>query len=263
MRPELVTAYLTRIGADRPARPDAGSLRDLQVRHAMTVPFENLDVHLGEPVVLDADALVDKVVTRRRGGFCYELNAAFGHLLAALGFPVSLHGAAVYAEDGVAGPPLAHMALRVDLEEPWLVDVGFGRGFALHPLRLDARGDQPDREGVFRLVELDDGDVLVTCDGVPKYRLESRARPLTDFEPTCWWTQTSSRSRFTQSLVCSILTEDGRTTLSGRHLVRTVDGRREQRTLTGDAEILDAYATHFGIALDQVPDQRYGTSVSW
>ena len=121
-----VRAYLDRIGAQRPARPDATALRELHRRHLLTVPFENLSVHLGEPVVLDPEALVDKVVTARRGGFCYELNGAFAALLTALGYPVTLLAGRVFGENGL-GAPFDHLALRVDAGGPWLVDVGFGR----------------------------------------------------------------------------------------------------------------------------------------
>jgi N-hydroxyarylamine O-acetyltransferase len=93
----------------------------------------------------------------------------------------------------------------------------------------------------------------VLRDGEPQYRVEPRARALADFEPTCWWHRTSPKSTFTRSLVCSRLTGGGRVTLSGRTLVETVGGDRRERTLATDAEVLDAYRTHFGIVLDQVP----------
>lgn len=255
MTPEAVAGYLDRIGADRPAQLDAEALRDLHVRHQRSVPFENLSIHLGEPVILDEAALVDKIVARRRGGFCYELNGAFAALLSALGFEVSLLGASTFA-DGLALAPLVHMAVRVDLPDgPWLADVGFGRGFAYHPLRLDDRSDQLDREGTFRLSETDSGDLLLTCDGAPKYRLETRPRLLTEFEPTCWWTQTSPRSRFTGSLVCSLVTGDGRLTLSGNELARTRDGVRHEETLADEA-VLPAYRELFGITLEKAPRVR-------
>ncbi|MGH3164340.1 MAG: arylamine N-acetyltransferase, partial [Trebonia sp.] len=69
-----VDDYLARIGIARPVSADLQALRDLQMAHLLTVPFENLSIHLGEPIVLDQAALVDKVVRMRRGGFCYELN---------------------------------------------------------------------------------------------------------------------------------------------------------------------------------------------
>ena len=246
-------AYLARIGAARPARADAAALRELQLRHLLAVPFENLSIHLGEPIVLEPAALLDKLVRRRRGGFCYELNGAFADLLSTLGFGVTLLAARVFGEGG-PGPPFDHLALRVEVDGdgPWLADVGFGR-HSSYPLRLDSREEQADPGGTFRIAETADGDLDVIRDGQPQYRLEPRPRSLADFEPTCWWQQTSPRSHFTRSLVCSLLTGDGRITLSDRTLIRTAGDRREERTLTGDAEALDAYRTWFGIVLDRLP----------
>jgi N-hydroxyarylamine O-acetyltransferase len=246
-------AYLARIGAARPARTDAAALRELQLRHLLAVPFENLSIHLGEPIVLEPAALLDKLVRRRRGGFCYELNGAFADLLSTLGFGVTLLAARVFGQAG-PGPPFDHLALRVEVDGdgPWLADVGFGR-HSSYPLRLDSREEQADPGGTFRIAETADGDLDVLRDGQPQYRLEPRPRSLADFEPTCWWQQTSPRSHFTRSLVCSLLTGDGRVTLSDRTLIRTAGDRREERTLTGDAEALDAYRTWFGIVLDRLP----------
>jgi N-hydroxyarylamine O-acetyltransferase len=254
MNSEQVDAYLARIGAARPGRADAGTLRELQLRHLLAVPFENLSIHLGEPIVLDEAALLDKIVRRRRGGFCYELNGAFAALLSALGYEVTLLAARVYG-DGALGPPFDHLALRVDAPDPWLADVGFGR-LSRHPLRLDdGGGSQLDPDAIFQLVRLsrEHGDIDVTRDGEPQYRLEMRPRALADFAPTCWWQQTSPDSHFTRSLVCSRLTERGRVTLSDRRLVETIDGRRAERELAGDAELLSAYRDRFGIELDRLP----------
>lgn len=247
-----VDAYLARIGAERPVRPDDEALRELHLRHLLTVPFENLGIHLGEDLVLDEDALVAKVVDRRRGGFCYELNGAFATLLRALGFEVELLAARVIGDEGL-GVPYDHMALRVG---PWLADVGFG-SHAHFPLRLDERGDQDDPGGVFRVAETPEGaegDIDVIKDGKPEYRLETRARALRDFEIGCWWHRTSPKSHFTRSLVCSMLTGFGRITLTGRTLIRTVNGERKERELGTDAEVLDAYRTWFGVDLDRVPE---------
>jgi N-hydroxyarylamine O-acetyltransferase len=262
-----VDAYLARIGAARPARADAAALRELQLRHLLSVPFENLSIHLGEPIVLDEEALVDKVVRRRRGGFCYELNGAFGALLSALGYSVALLNARAFTPEGL-GPPYDHLALRVDVGDDlggggdrggggvWLADVGFGR-FSNLPLRLDAgEAEQPDPAGVFRIVGRPDGDLDVVLNGEPQYRLDPRPRALGDFEATCWWHRTSPKSRFTRSLVCSLLTETGRVTLSDRTFVRTTGAEREERVLTDDADVLAAYRTHFGITLDRVPSVR-------
>src|SRR5215210_475819 len=96
-----VDRYLDRIGANRPMRADADALAELQLRHLRSVPFENLSIHLGEPIVLQEAALVDKLVERRRGGFCYELNGAFAALLSAFGYRVTLLAASVHTRDGL------------------------------------------------------------------------------------------------------------------------------------------------------------------
>ena len=257
--PPPLAAYLARIGAAHPHRADPATLRELQLRHLLTVPFENLSIHLDESILLDPEALVDKVVRRRRGGFCYELNGAFATLLAALGFPVTLLAARVVGAHGL-GPPFDHLALRVDLDSSgsWLVDVGFGR-HSHYPLRLDTRADQPDPGGTFRLADTAHGDLDVIRDGQPQYRVEARPRTLADFEPTCWWHQTSPRSHFTHGPICSRLTQTGRVTLSDRTLVQTTGDRRQERTLADDAEVLAAYRTWFGIILERVPTRPAAT----
>lgn len=96
-----VDAYLARIGASSRPRAGAATLRDLQRRHLQTTPFENLSIHLGERVSLSVGDLFDKIVVRRRGGFCYELNGLFASLLTALGFEVTMLGGGVYGPRGL------------------------------------------------------------------------------------------------------------------------------------------------------------------
>lgn len=245
--------YLARIGVARPARSDLEALRTLCSAHLATTPFENLSIHLGEPIVLSANALFDKIVTRRRGGFCYELNGAFAALLTSLGYRVDLLSARVFG-GGRFGPPFDHMTLRIDLGTPWLVDVGFGR-FADAPLRLDMRGDQIDRVGTFRVQPAPGGvgDLDVDLDGEPQYRIDPRPYDLDDFTPTCWWQRTSPDSHFTRTMTCSLPTAAGRVTLSDDRLIITTGSERVERTLGSDAEVLDAYRTYFGVVLDQRP----------
>jgi N-hydroxyarylamine O-acetyltransferase len=93
-------AYLKRINYSGPLEPSAETLRRLQVAHLKTVPFENLSIHAGEPIVLEENALFTKIVERRRGGFCYEANGLFAALLRALGFEVAMLAAGVAKADG-------------------------------------------------------------------------------------------------------------------------------------------------------------------
>lgn len=254
-----VAAYLERIGAPAHQQPDAAYLRNLHQLHLYAVPFENLSIHLGERVSLQLRAIVEKIVGRRRGGFCYELNGAFAALLEALGYRVTRLAARVYGVHNDAfGPPYDHLALRVESQDagdggPWLVDVGFGR-HTVFPLRLEDRKDQDDPGGVFRIEETDEGDLDVFSGGELQYRLEQRPRALADFEATCWWQQTSPGSHFTRSLVCSLARPDGgRVTLSGRMLIVTNAQGRSEEHLEDEAAVLAAYREHFGLVLEREP----------
>jgi N-hydroxyarylamine O-acetyltransferase len=249
-----VAAYLDRIAAGRREALDAAALRGLHRAHLLTVPFENLSIHLSEPISLAGDDLLGKIVTRRRGGFCYELNGAFALLLRALGAEVTLVAARVYG-DGSLGPPFDHLALLVRLPDgtgPWLADVGFG-SHTVYPLLFASRAGQDDPAGLFRLADAADGDVDVVKGAAPQYRVETRPRSLDDFVPTCWYQQTSPASHFTQSTICSRLTADGRISISGRTLITTTDGARSVEQLLDDNDLLAAYRDHFGIVLDRVP----------
>ncbi|MEU4726457.1 arylamine N-acetyltransferase [Nonomuraea dietziae] len=252
MNESRITGCLDRLGAARPAVPDAQSLRVLQLAHLKAVPFENLSIHLGEPISLQSEALFDKIVERRRGGFCYELNGLFAELLTALGYRVTLLAARVF-KGSEPGPLFDHLALRVDLDEPWLVDVGFG-DFADGPLRLDERAEQKDDTGVFRIAPAPSGhgDLDVVHNDDLAYRLTARPYELADFVPMCWWQATSPTSHFTRSPVCSMRTAEGRITISGRKLIHTASGERTERLLQ-EADLLPAYADHFGITLDRLP----------
>jgi N-hydroxyarylamine O-acetyltransferase len=268
MNPSQTDAYLRRIGAARPGRATADALRELHLCHLWTVPFENLSIHLGEEIVLEENRLLDKVVEARRGGFCYELNGAFGALLASLGYEVVPLAGRVHGDEGRLGIPYDHMALRVRSVDgaEWLADVGFG-AHSHYPLAFADRAEQADPGGVFRLAEAgpDAGgaagpDLDVVRDGRPQYRLETRPRALADFTAGAWWHSTSPRSHFTRSLVCSRITGDGgRITLSGRTLTTTAaDGTKEARELEADEEVLAVYRERFGIGLTTVPVVRDG-----
>ncbi|MFD6167688.1 arylamine N-acetyltransferase family protein [Streptomyces coeruleorubidus] len=273
MHSAQVDAYLRRLGVEHPAWPTVDVLRELHLRHLRTVPFENLSIHLGEEIVLEEKRLLDKVVGARRGGFCYELNGAFGALLAALGYDVALLAARVYGDEERLGIPYDHLALRVRTVDggDWLADVGFGAHSHL-PLAFGERGEQQDPGGTFRIVEaqpdaagvrgghhtVEAADLDVIRDGRPQYRLEVRPRVLGDFVAGAWWHSTSPVSHFTRSPVCSRVTEDGgRITLSGRRFTVTgADGGRQERELGTDEEVLEVYRERFGIELGSVPSVR-------
>lgn len=250
--PQRTAAYLRRLDVTRgQVTTDLSGLILLHERHLRTVPFENLSIHLGEPITLDTDALVDKLTVRGRGGFCYELNGAFATLLTTLGFPVALYEARV-GPDG-SGMRFDHLCLRVRLATgDRLADVGFGASF-LHPLDLETGAPQTDPTGTYQIVAVGDDEFDMVDNGEVQFRFATRPRELADFATACRHHQTSPESHFTQQTVCSKATADGRVTISDRTLITTTDGQRTEHAIVSDDELLDLYHLHFGIALDRVP----------
>jgi N-hydroxyarylamine O-acetyltransferase len=247
-----VDSYLARIGHRGSTVPTLETLRVLHHAHLLSVPFENLDIGLGREIVIDENAILRKVVEQRRGGFCYELNGAFAALLRAIGFRVTLLSARVSREKGGEGPEFDHLTLRIDLDEPWLVDVGFGESF-LEPLRLEAGMEQTDPGGIFRLVRLGERLQLEKAEtGKPwrrQYSFTLQPHLLEEFAGMCHYHQTSPDSHFTQNRICTRATPDGRITLSGMKWIVTKRGKREEHELTSEDERTQVLQEEFGIRL--------------
>jgi N-hydroxyarylamine O-acetyltransferase len=241
-----VGEYLERIAYTGPLDPTAETLAGLHRAHMLAVPFENLDIHLGVTNVLDPQHVYDKIVRRRRGGWCFELNGLFALLLDELGFTVTRYSAAVVASDPPF-PDFAHLTLRVDLDRPWLCDVGFGDSFTL-PIRLDAPGDQPVEGHTYRLERAGERVTLLQ-DGRPQYAFELVPREMGEFAAMCTYLQTSPDSFFTRSPICSLATVNGRRSLSGMRLITTADGDRSERELAGDGERAAVLRDLFGVDL--------------
>lgn len=248
-----IKAYLERINYQGSLAPTAETLRELQVAHLLAVPFENLSIHAGEPIVLEDEALFTKIVGRRRGGFCYEANGLFAALLRELGFDVAMLSAGVTNAEGGFGPDYDHMALMVSLEQRWLVDVGFGDSF-LEPLLLDERGEQVQGERAYRI--LPDGAHLILSrrdkgeEWEAQYRFTLQPHEYADYAEMCRYHQTSPRSHFTRARLCSRATREGRITLSEMRLITTSkDGGRQERILTGQEEYASVLREQFGIVM--------------
>ena len=246
--------YLHRIQINHAEPPSLDFLARLQIHHLETVPFENLDVRAGEPILLEVPRLFRKIVAAGRGGFCYELNGLFGWLLRALGFSVTRLGAGVYSEDrGAFGPDHDHMTLLVHLDQDYLVDVGFGDSFRT-PLPVPA-GQVEDVSGRYRLAPTRDGSDRLelqfheTSGWAPQYRFGLAPQRLADFEAECMRTQTSPDSSFTRRLVCTRATPTGRLTLSPSSLTVTAGMDKHKVAITEPEAYFDLLEAHFGITL--------------
>ncbi len=247
-----VQAYLRRIGYDGPLDPSLETLRNLHRKHLYSVPFENLDIALGTPIELDVDRLFDKIVVRRRGGFCYELNGLFHGLLIALGFQVFMLSACVRRDDGGFGPEFDHMLLKVELPEAWLADVGFGESF-LDPLPLHPGAQEFENGHVYGVIPENGGWELYCRDSdgvqIPVYRFADVPHQLSEYAEMCRYHQTSPDSSFTRRRICTVARPDGRVTLAGARLIVTRNGVREE-ALLNEAETLHlCLRDHFGIKL--------------
>ena len=249
-----ITAYLDRINYHGPLAPTAETLRELQVAHLLTVPFENLSIHTRQPIVLDDNALFEKIVRRRRGGFCYEANGLFAALLRALGFDVKMLSARAANAKGVFGPDFDHMALMVTIDARWLVDVGFGDSFRA-PLLIDNKDEQRQGERAYRIDPDGRYLVLMQRDGgadaawKAQFRFTLQPYEYSDYEEMCRYHQTSPQSHFTRGRICSRATPDGRVTLSEMRLIITRNGEREERELTDEEEYAATLRERFGITL--------------
>lgn len=217
---KLILKYLERIGISTVPLPTKESLFMLQKAHLMAIPFENIDIYKGVPIRLSNT--FEKIVDQERGGFCYELNGLFYRLLSGLGYDVKMVSVRVINEKKDYGPEFDHMALIVSLEDEYLVDVGFG-DFSTFPLKLVSEIELNDPAGVFKFEKYDDKYLTVNKrneDGtfVPHYIFTLNQRQIEDFLDMCLYHQTSPDSKLTQGLVCSILTETGRITMTDKYL---------------------------------------------
>jgi N-hydroxyarylamine O-acetyltransferase len=247
-----IAAYLARIGYAGPVVPNSESLRNLHRAHLLTVPFENLDIAWGREISVDREAFVSKVVKQRRGGFCYELNGAFAALLEALGFQVTLLSARVPRRDGSEGPEFDHLTLRVDLEQAWLADVGFGDSF-IDPLRLQTGVEQHQYGQCYRIIEQGE-DLRLEKKGAgwdTAYVFTLKPRRLEEFAGMCRYHQTSPESPFTQKRVCSLATPNGRITLWEMKFISTRDGAREESILGSEQEWRAVLNEKFGVCRPQ------------
>jgi N-hydroxyarylamine O-acetyltransferase len=257
--------YLTRIGYAGAIKPDAQTLRGLHLAHMRSVPFENLNIRLKRPILLTEEALWNKIIVQKRGGFCYELNGLFAWLLKRLGFDVTYLNARVYNREGRLGIDFDHLALLVQIPgQPgrWLADVGFGDSFQ-EPLGFEERGKHVQGLRSYRLEEGSDGFVTwqKNYDGTWErhyfFGLQPHKFP-EEYEAACIYHQTSPDSSFTRGSIISQATPEGRVSLEDGRLIRTRDGQRTEQPIADSTEYNKLLKQYFDITFleEQFQDDR-------
>ena len=242
--------YLDRVGYDGPLDRSLKSLRALHCTHVFSVPFENLDIHLGRHIPVDVAHAYDKVVGNHRGGYCYELNPLFHALLTCLGYDTKMISARVLLRDD--GHPFDHVTTIVHLDDDWLVDVGFGRQPPPMPVARDNENATSNENGTFK-IRFRDGEFVVmasTDDGNYEdlYGFGLTRRTLPEFEERSEWIQTSPESIFTKAPICTLPTENGRVTISGLNFIKSEGGKVEVSEVTSE-ERDELLRSVFGIDL--------------
>lgn len=254
-----IQTYLQRINYKGSVSPTATTLHDLHLAHVQSVPYENLDLHLGFPVDLKLDAIFKKIAIRKRGGICLELNYLFSWLLQELGFEVTLLPASEYNHKGKLSPE-EHMVLQVKCpadpsspSTPYLADVGYGDTFS-EPLRFDKLGnEQFDGLRVHRIDYTDSYYFLWRQEYYSgnwrKYlRISMRPTKLSELEPGCRYHETSSESWFKHNRICSLCTPTGRISLINTFFY-DVDIRNYQFRKLKPHEYRSVLKKQFGIDL--------------
>ena len=250
-------AYFSRIGYDGPRTPTLDTLKAIHYAQAVSIPFENLDVLAKRPINLDPASLQKKLVTEKRGGYCFEVNALFAAVLKELGFDVTtLIGRVRWMAPEEVDTARSHMLMRVELPEgPFLADVGFGGLTMTGPIRFETGAEQETPHEPRRLLEHEDGLELqakIAGDWTPIYRFTLEPHRRTDYEVASWYTSTHPSSIFVQFLMAGRPQEGKWLSLFNREFkIRGLDGKAETRVLDSADEIAEVLDSYFGIALSE------------
>jgi N-hydroxyarylamine O-acetyltransferase len=260
-----LNAYFDRIAYHGPTEPSRELLGALTLRHTQSIPFENLDVLLGRPIRLDTEALFQKLVHERRGGYCFEQNGLFLEVLRALAFQVTPLSARVrWQRPRDFIPPRTHVFIRVELEgESWLTDVGVGALSLTAPLRLATSDAQVTPHETRRIVQ--EGALLFhqvrigdSWQDVCEFTLEEM--PPIDRELGNWFTSAHPQSHFKNRLIVARAGEFGQriTLLNDELTIRDRSGSASTRRIRSASELLAILDEHFGLHFPA--ETRFGTA---
>ncbi|MGF6470666.1 arylamine N-acetyltransferase family protein [Paraburkholderia youngii] len=253
--------YFARIGYPGPRAATLEVLRAIHRLHPAAIPFENLNPLTRQPVRLELEAIERKLVTQKRGGYCFEQNILFANVLMQLGFKVTpMLARVIWGREPGTISPRTHMVLRVDIDgDEWIADVGFGGVTLTAPLRLTAGLAQPIPLGTFRLANAGHDtvylEVLAPDESWSRvYHVDLRAVEWVDYEISNWYTSTSPDSKFVNNLLaCRVLPELRLALFNDQLNERDAQGQIvSERRLASAAELADCLRERFGLNLEDI-----------
>jgi N-hydroxyarylamine O-acetyltransferase len=236
-------AYLARLGFSGSPSANLATLGDLHRLHTREIPFENLSPFLGEPVKLDVASLEDKLVARRRGGWCFEQNLFFTHVLRRIGFEVRTLAARVrWNVPPGAVTARSHMLMLVTIDGArHIADVGFGGLVLATPLRFEPNVEQQTLHEAHRIVTEGDAFVLqahVAGEWHALYAFDLHEQLQADYEVSSWYLATFPQSQFVTGILAARVDDDARHGLRNtRYSIHRRDGSTERRHLTSVVEM--------------------------
>ncbi|WP_461536680.1 arylamine N-acetyltransferase [Spongorhabdus nitratireducens] len=245
-----IDRFLSRIGYIGNTEPSLEVLAALQQSFLLTIPFENLDIHRGIKLDFSEAAVYEKLVMQRRGGVCYENNGLFHDALKALGFEVEFIAAVMFPKVGVTVRN-DHMALLVRVEgKQYLVDVGNGKAFG-DPVPLKSDHISLSENVSYRVAAFDEKRLALfsrdlnsdDSEWLPRYAFTADPVSREDFLEACEYIETSPDSVFTRSRIVSLLTSDGRITLSQRMTSESDEVKQDQSEIVLTTTVADQATT--------------------
>lgn len=243
-------AYLGRIGHPWPGAVDEAALQALHLAHATHIPFENLDILLKRPIAIDPASLFDKLVVRKRGGYCFEQNLLFAGVLEKLGFAFTPLAARVrYRSHAVL--PRTHMLLLVHFPGgDWIADVGFGGEGLLLPIPLREDMDSRHYAWTYRVTR-ESGMWLLQSRRddawMDLYAFTTEPQHPADYEMANYYMSTHPNSRFVQTLTVQLTTPGIRHVLRNLELTEDRGSSSTSRMLSGEEERLQVLDGVFGL----------------
>ena len=254
-----VDEYLKRLNYTGRRDVSKETLFALQEAHLKTIPYENLDIHLGVAVGLELPQIYDKVILQNRGGWCFELNGLLAWLLRELGFELTIQGATVVPKEvtheqteAILDADRDHMVLLVTVDdETYITDIGFGPAF-LHPLSLKEM-TQLQAGFEYKLHKAGEFWFFENHKGLGgNYYFDMRMFELKDFKENCLWLQTSTESPFTGVTVCYKFTDDAINSLRGKSFRRTTPDGFQDKIIQTKSDYADVLQKYFSLAITDI-----------